>query len=725
MITNPFNRSKFWIVLIAVICLWSCCSCEKIAGRPQLIGDGIVRFYADGTIPEQLPPSLALENEPKVLGSMPKSWELVPDFALSEDGRHSVRINIEPGTSLYGTGEVAGPLLRNGSVIECWNTDAYGYGRSTKSLYQSHPWVLAVRKDGSAFGVLADTTYRCRIDLTEDIEFAAKGPAFPVIIIDADSPQLVLKKLANLIGKISLPPKWSLGYHQCRYSYYPDKRVLEVARGFRSRNIPCDVIWMDIDYMDGFRIFTFDPESFADPADLNSELHKMDFKSIWMIDPGVKAEKGYFVYDQGTAGDHWVKRADGTEYNGDVWPGKCTFPDFTNPQTRDWWAGLYKDFMATGVDGVWNDMCEPAVFNVASKTMPTDNIHAGGGGLPRGTHAQYHNVYGMLMAKATVDGIRKANPDKRPFVLVRANYIGGHRYAATWTGDNSASWEHLEDSVPMVLNLGLSGQPFSGPDIGGFVGNGDGKLFARWMGTGAFFPFSRGHTAKDTINKEPWAFGKEIEDICRTALERRYRLLPYLYTLFYDSSITGLPVMRPVFFADPDDPELRDEDDAFLLGSDLLVLPKLKANTQEVCDEPEGLWRTISLVGEDSSRQIDQPELKIRGGAIIPLGKVVQNTNENSLEELTLVVCLNEEGTAKGSLYEDAGEGFSYINDEYALTDYTAKLQGDHVFVGINKKQGQMSRPERKIFVELITAKGVVKASGDETKGIVIDIVGN
>ena len=725
MTIKSFYRLKFWTVLVAVTCLWTCSACAKPAGQSQLLGEGIVRFYAEGAIPENLPPSMALENKQKVLGTAPESWKLVPDFNLAEDGRYIARIDIKPGTSLYGTGEVAGTLLRNGSVVECWNTDAYGYGSSTKSLYQSHPWVLAVRDDGSAFGVLADTTYRCRIDLTEDIEFAAEGPSFPVITIDANSPQLVLKKLANLIGKMPLPPMWAIGYHQCRYSYYPDKRVLEVAKEFRDRNIPCDVIWMDIDYMDGFRIFTFDTKGFPNPAGLNRDLHRMGFKTIWMIDPGVKAEKGYFVYDEGTAGDHWVKSADGSDYKGKVWPGMCVFPDFTRPQTRNWWGGLYKNFMATGIDGIWNDMCEPAVFDVKSKTMPTDNIHAGGGGLPKGTHSQYHNVYGMLMVKATRQGILKANPKKRPFVLVRANFIGGTRYAATWTGDNIANWEHLKYSVPMILNLGLSGQPFSGPDIGGFMNDGDGNLFAHWMGVGAFFPFSRGHTAKDTINKEPWSFGKDVEAICRTALQRRYRLLPYLYTLFYQSSIAGLPVMRPVFFADPADPKLRAEDNAFLLGSDLLVIPQLTANTKTVCVEPEGIWRTISLTGEDSRKQSEQPELKIRGGAIIPLGKVVQSTDKYSLDELTLVVCLNEKGTAKGSLYEDAGDGYGYTKGEYILTDYTAKRQGNRVVVSVNKKLGKISGPKRKVLIELITDKGVIKASGDETKEIVIPIPAN
>ena len=714
------SRVRAFVAALAVLCLWAGCVSAEPAARSELLGQGIVRFYGKGAVREALPPSLSLEQPVAVMGSAPASWRLIPDYSVSADGRQTVRIDIEEGTSLYGTGEVIGPLLRNGTVVECWNTDAYGYNRATKSLYQSHPWVLAVRQDGSAFGVLADTTYRCRIDLTEEIEFAAAGPSYPTIIIKGESPQAVLKKLAGLIGKTPLPPRWALGYHQCRYSYYPASRVLEVAKGFRNRNIPCDVIWMDIDYMDKFKIFTFDPNGFPDPAGLNRNLHELGFKTVWMIDPGVKAERGYFVYDQGSAGNHWVKKADGTEYNGEVWPGLCAFPDFTRPQTRDWWAGLYQDFVATGVDGVWNDMCEPAVFDVASKTMPEDNIHAGGGGLPRGPHAMYHNAYGMLMVKASREGIQAANPDKRPFVLARANFIGGHRYAATWTGDNTASWEHLGYSVPMILNLGLSGQPFTGPDIGGFVGDGDGPMFAHWLGVGAFFPFCRAHTAKDTRNKEPWAFGQEIEDICRTSLERRYRLLPYLYTLFYASSRDGLPVMRPVFFADPDDQALRAEDDAFLLGKDLLVAPVLTPGGQRTYAHPSGIWRTITLLDEDYQAQSELPELKIRGGAIIPLGKVAQNATEDLLGTLTLVVCLDENGAAKGTLYEDAYEGHGYKKGQYLLTEYEAHRQGDRVIVKVAGQKGELPRRKRNVQVELVTDAGVIKAAGQNGQEIVV-----
>ncbi|MFA5292712.1 MAG: TIM-barrel domain-containing protein [Phycisphaerae bacterium] len=697
-------KFRFW--MMSLLLFFSKGYAKQIC-QTQLLGEGVVRFYDANTTIKDLPPSMSFEREPNIIGQAPASWTLVPKFGIDKNGRHTATIKIKSGTSLYGTGEVSGNLLRNGYVIECWNTDAYGYSGSTKSLYQSHPWVLAVRKDGTAFGVLADTTWRCQIDLSKDIKFSAEGPSFPVIVIDADSPQNVLKKLATLIGKMPLPPKWAIGYHQCRYSYYPDKQVLKIAKEFRSRNIPCDVIWMDIDYMNGFRIFTFNRNRFPDPAGLNNDLHKMGFKSVWMIDPGVKAKKGYFVYDQGIAGDFFVKKANGREYNGRVWPGMCAFPDFTMPQTQNWWASLYKPFMAKGIDGVWNDMDEPAVFKTPSKTMPEDNIHRGGNGLPKGPHAQYHNVYGMLMVKASRQGIQQANPDKRPFILTRANFIGGHRYAATWTGDNTSDSNHLEDSVSMILNLGLSGQPFCGPDIGGFRNDCDGKMFARWMGVGALLPFARGHTEKGNMNKEPWMFGGAIEASCRTSLERRYRLLPYLYTLFYEASTTGLPVARPVFFADPADPKLRQEDNAFLLGSDLLVVPKLRPELNLIPNLPAGIWRSVSLVDEDITKDANQPELKIRGGAIIPLGRVVQNTEQQSLDPLTLLICLDENGQAKGTLYEDAGDGYGYLSGQYLLTNYIARLDGDNVIVEVAGQQGKMQPPKRDIAVKLITEKNV------------------
>ncbi|MFW5861127.1 MAG: TIM-barrel domain-containing protein [Spirochaetota bacterium] len=691
------------------------------AAISESLGNNIARFYGDAVDPEKLPPSLAFEKPVTVIGPLPEDWKVIPEFKYSKNN-YSVLVSIDEGTSLYGTGETAGSLLRNGKITQAYNTDAYAYDDDSIQLYQSHPWVLAVRGDGSSFGILADTTYRCLIDCDGKIRFKTRGHPFPVIIIEGKGPQQVLKKLASLTGTMPLPTRWSLGYHQCRYSYYPDKQVRDIASTFREKNIPCDVIWLDIHYMNDYRVFTFHPERFPDPSGLNDYLHGINFKSVWIIDPGIKAEEGYFMYDEGSAGNHWVKTADGSEYHGLWHAGMCAFPDFTRPSTRKWWASKYKAFLEKGMDGIWNDMNEPAISGVPDKTMPDDNRHAGGGMLPPGPHVQYHNVYGMLMVKATRQGMKDARPNRRPFVLSRANYIGGHRYAATWTGDNVSNWEHLYFSVPMILNLGLSGQPFSGPDIGGFAENATGELFARWMGVGAFFPFCRGHTSSRTIPHEPWAFGKEVEDSCRTALQRRYRLLPYIYTLFHESSKTGLPVMRPVFFANPENTELRDEDHAFLLGTDLLVIPRLSEDGDHNYHLPDGIWREFTLVGEDPSVDPDQPVMKIRGGSIIPLGRVVQSTEENSFSPLTLLVCPDDKGTASGTLYEDEGDGYAYMNGRFRKTVYTASTENGITTVRIGSRSGSMILPDRKVQVIVITKDGPRTAIGKIRGGIQVTL---
>lgn len=475
----------------------------------ERLGKGIYRFYASVEVQKSAAPSLALQRP---LVGTPLDFKSAPDqpaFGTAADSRFSARISVPPDTDLYGTGETAGPLRRNGKVTECWDSDIPGYSEKNPSLYQSHPWVLAVRKDGTAFGVLADTTYRCRIDLTKDIEFDAEGPQFPVIVIDRKTPQAVLEGLADLTGHMNLPPLWALGYHQCRWSYMSADEALSVAQEFRKRHIPIDTMWFDIDYMNGFRNFTFNPKTFPDPKDLNAKLASLGFHNVWMIDAAVKKDPGYSVYDSGEAKDVYIKTAAGQDFVGPVWPGDCVFPDFTRPETRAWWSDLYKPFVAQGVTGVWNDMNEPSVFNVPTKTVPEDAQHRGGGGLRPGPHTEYHNVFGMLEAKGTYDGMLAANPSKRPFVLTRAGYIGYQRFAATWTGDNESSWTDLGNGISMVLNLGLSGQPFSGPDIPGFGQNGPKDeaerttFFSRWWGLGSMLPFSRGHSAKGTERKEP------------------------------------------------------------------------------------------------------------------------------------------------------------------------------------------------------------------------------
>jgi len=703
---------------IYLLTIMSLFSNYATAQNDKQIGTDVFVFYPSNYNFQTKQISLAFVTEPKVTGDIPKDCTIKVHF-YSKGGKSIAAMPIVPGTSLYGTGENTGTLLRNRNKTTLWNTDNVEYRKDNgKRLYQSHPWVMGVNRDGTAFGVIADNTWKQQIELTDSIRFISEGPAFRVVVIKRNSPQEVVKELGNLIGNMEMPPLWALGYQQCRWSYIPDTRIKNVADTFRLKKIPCDVIWMDIDYMDSFRIFTFDKEKIPDPKGLNDYLHQKGYHSIWMIDPGVKAEKGYSVYDSGSKGDNWVQNSKHKEFNGKVWPGECAFPDFTRPETRTWWSGLYKKFIATGIDGVWNDMNEPAVFGGPDGTMPENNWHRGGGGLPAGSHLQYHNVYGMLMVKATREGILSANPDKRPFVLSRAGFLGSNRYGATWTGDNSGTVKDMKLSIPMSLNLGLSGQAFSGPDIGGFTRNTTPDLFGQWISMGVFFPFVRGHACQGTNNKEPWAFGEEIENVSRTAINRRYRLLPYYYTLFHEASTTGMPVMRPVFFADPQDAMLRTEEQTFLVGNDLLVIPKWAVKPVQ----PKGSWRIISIAGENSTTDKYQADVKIKGGAIIPMGNIIQNTTQYSLDSLTLLVSLDQNGKATGTLYEDAGEGFDYQNGEYRNYAFTALLKGSTVNVTITPTDGKLKPASRKYKVSVVTDKGTYESKWKKGNSVSVKI---
>lgn len=670
-----------------------------------MIGNDVAVFYPKGYDARQHEPSPIFVVDLDRTEELGDDWCLRPVFS-TENGKSVARIAVGDGVDFYGNGEVAGPLRRNGREVKLWNTDAPKYEvDGGKRLYQSHPWVLGVRSDGTAFGVIADNTWKSSVRMDGEITFESEGPAFRVVVIEKDSPADVLKVLADLTGHIEMPPLWALGYQQCRWSYFPDTRVKEVADSLRRHEIPSDVIWMDIDYMDNFKVFTFDKEKFPDPKGLNDYLHERNFKSVYMIDPGIKVEKGYSLDDEGTMRDYWVKDASGKPYVGEVWPGDCHFPDFTRPDVRAWWASLYKDYMATGIDGVWNDMNEPAIFNVETNTMPEDNRHGGGGGLAAGPHLRYHNSYGLNMVKASREGILKANPDKRPFVLTRSNFLGGHRYAATWTGDNASDPALMKMSIPMTINLGLSGQPFNGPDIGGFFDDCTPELLAKWTSTGVYFPFVRNHSAAGTRQQEPWAFGKATLDVCRTAINRRYRLLPYIYTLFREAYESGMPVMRPAFFADVKDLSLRNEQEAFLLGGDMLVVPRWAENPAL----PAGDWRRIVL--EDTADDGYQAMLYQRQGSIIPVANLSQNTTEYSTDSLTLLVNLDGAGEASGRLYEDEGEGFGFNDGEYADYLLSAVSDGNEVTVRLSQTGGNMKKDARKLRVGLVTQDGIVYSS--------------
>ena len=439
----------------------------------------------------------------------------------------------------FGLGDKPGPLdRRNGSFTD-WNTDAGGWQESTDLLYKSIPYFITFRK-GIAAGIFLDNTWRANFEFNKEYRdgysFGSEDGPLDYYILYGPDPKAVVENWAWLVGTTPIPPKWSLGYQQSRYSYYPESEVRRIANRLRSERIPADVIWLDIDYQLKNRPFTVDPERFPHFDQLIQDLKAQHLHTITITDLHIAdlPNSGYKPYDDGKAGDHFVKNADGSTFVGVVWPGKAVFPDFTQKASREWWGTLYTSFVSKGVAGFWNDMNEPAIFEVPSKTMPDDTQHRidEPGFKPRvASHLEIHNVFGMENSRGTFEGLLKLAPDTRPFVMTRASYAGGHRYAATWTGDNQSTWAHLRQTTPQLINLGLSGFAMSGADVGGFSGSPEPELLTRWMEVAAFHPIDRDHTSAGTNPQEPWENGT-AEDLSlrRKYIEERYRLMPYLYT---------------------------------------------------------------------------------------------------------------------------------------------------------------------------------------------------
>ncbi|HJQ32137.1 MAG TPA: TIM-barrel domain-containing protein [Pyrinomonadaceae bacterium] len=601
----------------------------------------------------------------------------------------------------YGLGEKAGATVsRDTQQFVMWNTDTYAYPRGLDPIYQSIGFYIALRQENTAqqkrgvsYGLFFDNTTRAYFDMGKTdparVTFGAAGGELNYYVFTGGqerTPRNVLRDYTELTGRAPLPPLWALGNQQSRYSYYPEARVREVARGLREAKIPTDVIYLDIHYMDGYRVFTWDKQRFPDPVKLLSDLRAEGFRVVVIIDPGIKVDPNYFAYKEGQAGDHFVKAADGSELHATVWPGVCAFPDFTDPKAREWFGSLYKKNLDEGVAGFWNDMNEPGVFlseetpkpdlfHHPMKTFPPDARHAGDG--EPGTHARYHNVYGMQMARSTFEGLKKLRPDARPFVLTRAGYAGVQRFSAVWTGDNVASWDHLRLSIPMLLNMGVSGVPLIGSDVGGFSGSPTPELYARWLQAAALTPFLRTHSDFGTDAREPYAFGPEFTRINRASVELRYKLLPYLYTLFNEHTHTGAPVMRPLWFEYPDDARTYTIEDEYLVGRDLLVAPVVReAATKRGVYLPAGDdwvdWWTGKTYQGGRDYEVEAPlerlPLFARAGAVIPTQTVVQHTGEMRGLPLTLVVAVGGKEPRPSLIYMDDGDGYDYLRGKGSLT---------------------------------------------------------
>lgn len=629
-----------------------------------------------------------------------------------EEDRFSFTKRVEAGEHFYGFGERAGRFEKSGQYMENWTTDpARPHGAFVDPMYMAVPIYLSVR-EGIAYGVFVNATQRSKFDLGSpgEFKFEADGEELDVYVAFGPQPMKVLETLGDLLGKMPMPPKWALGYHQSRWSYGSENDVTALAETFRSKEIPCDVIHLDIDYMRGYRVFTWNEDRFPNPKKMSDAMLAAGFRLVTIIDPGVKLDPDYEVYKDGMKKDVFVRDAEGEVATGYVWPDKSVFPDFSRADVRTWWGNWQNKMVETGISGIWNDMNEPAVFEKPFSegggevgTLPEDALQ--GLADERTTHAEVHNLYGSGMAQASYEGMRKAKPDERAFHLCRSGFAGIQRWTASWMGDNASCWEHLEMSVGQMLNMGLSAVPFVGVDIGGFASNATPELFARWMQIGALYPFSRGHSCAGTLPHEPWVFGEEVEEITREMLSLRYRLMPYLYSVFHKAAERGFPIWRALFLHYPDDPQTYHINDQILLGRYIMAAPILAPGQRaRQVYLPAGTWYDWWEGTRYEGGQYilaDAPlarlPLFVRDGAIIPMGPLAQNTAElDPAAPLTVHIF---PGDGFFTLYEDDGLSYDYEKGIYSTTHFSTKTTEKSIALNIAERKGKYEIPEREMIV--------------------------
>ena len=647
-------------------------------------------------------------------------------------GLNHLRIQLTAGRqeAFYGLGDKAWDTDLRGRHFENWCTDSFAYGRERDVLYRAIPFYYGLR-DGHAYGLFLDNTYRTHFDFDSygdgQTTIWADGGEFDYYVMNGPGLDDVARHYTRLTGRPELPPLWGLGFHQCRWSYYPEDRVRELADRFRTERIPCDAIYLDIDYMDGYRCFTWNRDYFPQPAQMIGDLREQGFRTVVMIDPGIRVDEDYGVYRAGAQEQIFCKRSTGEQMRGPVWPPVCVWPDYTDPRARDWWGPLYRElYCEQGVAGFWNDMNEPAMFKVNAMTFPDDVRHDFDG--LGGDHKKSHNIYGMQMTRASYEGLRDLQPAQRPFLLGRATYSGGQRFAALWTGDNIASWEHLAIANRQCLRLAISGFSFVGTDIGGFVDDPDPELLTRWLQLAVFHPLMRIHSMgnntdgaaeaeadevkkaeqEDRQDQEPWVHGEPHTSRNRLAIELRYRLLPYLYTAFANHAETGDPVLRNLFFLDQRDPQCRKFGDQFVFGRDLIVCPVVKPGAKTLAAYlPAGDYYDFwtgkpQAAGKFSVRlKPDRLPIYVRAGAVLPTVEPVQHTDELlRSEELHLSIFLAD-GSGDGEFFWDAGDGYGYQLEQYLRRRYRTTFDGRRATI-VQESQGQFRSSFRRANLRFV-----------------------
>lgn len=579
----------------------------------------------------------------------------------------------------YGLGDKTGFLNKRNYEYENWNSDIpQAHTDDFHALYKSIPFLMCLKEKG-AYGVFFDNTFHSYLNLGKEsgdyFYYAADGGNLDYYFMEGDTLVDLIREYTGLTGRTPLPQRWTLGHQQSRWGYECAADIREIAEKYREYQIPCDAIHFDIDYMDNYKVFTFDEKEYGPKGEIFDEIKTMGYKPVAIVDPGIKVEEGYFMSDEGLENDYFAKDKDGEVYINRVWPGDSYFPDFGREEVRKWWGDHHKDLMDIGLCGIWNDMNEPASFN---GPLPEDVVFHDE--TRKTNHAEIHNVYGHFMSKATFQGIKEATGE-RPFVITRACYSGTQKYATVWTGDNQSLWAHLQMMVPQLCNLGMSGFSFCGTDIGGFGADATPELMSRWIQAAAFSPLFRNHSAKGTRRQEPWQLGQQVIDIYRKYVEIRYKFIPYIYDLFYQGEKTGLPIMRPLVLHYPQDKNTHELNGEFLVGENLLVAPVLEQGaTRKTVYLPEGTWYdywTGEAVrgGEFFLREapIDVCPMYIKAGSIIPTYEPMQYLGEREKEVLHLLVTPE---VGKYVHFQDNGRDYEYQNGAYNLYEFVKEQNG-------------------------------------------------
>ena len=597
-----------------------------------------------------------------------------PSFKDEEGNVYISKVN--DCLAYYGLGEKGGDLNKKGCYTENFNTDDPETDDDSVTYYKTIPFYVALKEEAT-YGIFFDNSFRSYFDMGKEmgdrIFFGAIGGQIQYYFIPGENIKEVVKNYTALTGRMEMPPLWSLGYQQCRFSYFSQEEVRELVKTFEEKDIPLDVVYLDIDYMDGFRVMTFKTPNFDDAAGLISDLKEKGIRTITIIDPGVKVDEEYPVFKRGKEGNHFTKKLDGEMFIGAVWPGDSAFPDFSNKDCREWWKSELKKFISEhGMDGIWNDMNEPCVFNNDHKTMLETCLHNSDNGVIE--HKEFHNRYGFEMSRCSKEAQEELHPNERGFSMTRATYAGGQRYSSVWTGDNMSLWSQMRMSISMNANLGISGFSFVGNDVSGFGLDSSEELFIRWMEMGPFIPIFRNHSNMYTRRQEPWAFGPRAEKIAKKSIELRYELLPYIYDLYYISHKEGLPIFRPMIMEYEKDMNLLNMREQFMLGENMIVAPVLyEGERSKTVYLPKGSWFNYftmeKLQGGKWYKlpcELDEILVFVKEGAIIPTyNKKFRNIKERPKNILLKVFGEN----AKGFHYNDDGHTMEYLEGKYTYMD--------------------------------------------------------